>query len=79
MSSTGRAICDVAEEAWMSSTVTRAQAPRQELSGFRGRLIGPDDTDYERARAVHSATIDRRPALIARDVARAVGLPARTG
>lgn len=61
----------------MSATVTPAQAARQQLSDFRGRLIGPDDGDYEQSRAVYNAMIDRRPGLIARaanadDVARAI-------
>jgi FAD/FMN-containing dehydrogenase len=50
----------------MSTTVTPADAARQELSGFKGRLIGPADGDYEDARAVFNAMIDRRPGLIAR-------------
>jgi FAD/FMN-containing dehydrogenase len=61
----------------MSSTATPAQTARTELEGFRGRLIGPEDSDYQQARAVYNAMIDRRPALIARcadaaDVALAV-------
>src|SRR5205814_33581 len=48
------------------------------LSGFHGQLIGPRDGQYEQARSVYNAMIDKRPALIARcadreDVARAVG------
>ncbi len=35
-------------------------------SGFRGRVILPDAPDYERARRVHNAAVDRHPALIAR-------------
>jgi FAD/FMN-containing dehydrogenase len=61
----------------MSATARPAQAARQELSGFQGRLIGSDDADYEDARMVYNGMIDRRPGLIARcaypdDVARAV-------
>jgi FAD/FMN-containing dehydrogenase len=49
-----------------------------------GRLITPDDDDYDRARTVFMGTVDRRPALIVRpahdrDVARVVALARDTG
>lgn len=34
-------------------------------AGFRGRLMTPEADGYERARRVHNAAVDRRPALIA--------------
>ena len=66
----------------MSTVTTPAQAAGQELSGFRGQLIGPDDAGYDEARKVYNAMIDKRPALIARcadadDVAKVVALRPR--
>ena len=50
---------------------------REGLADFEGQLVGPDDADYDDARSVYNAFIDRRPALVARarnpqDVARAI-------
>ena len=39
----------------------------EDLSGtFKGDIIGPDHADYERARLVWNAMVDRRPGLILR-------------
>jgi hypothetical protein len=50
----------------------------------KGRVITPDDSDYDRARRVFSGAIDRRPAVIIRvantdDIARVIGMARETG
>ena len=45
-----------------------AQAIQTFRAGLRGQLIQPGDADYDAARKVYNAMIDRRPALIARCV-----------
>ena len=54
------------------------------LQTFTGRVIAPDDPDFDAARAVALGDVDRRPALIvqvadAADVARAIALARETG
>src|SRR4051794_21758565 len=68
----------------MSTVMPAAQAAREELPGFQGQLIGPDDAEYAEAAKVYNAMIDKRPALVARcatadDVARAVGFAREHG
>ena len=60
-----------------SITTTTAGTARRDLSGFEGPLVGPEDRDYDEARKIYNAMIDKRPALIARctgpsDVAKAI-------
>jgi hypothetical protein len=53
----------------MSTVTNPAEAARRELTAFNGQLIGAGDDQYDQARAVYNAMIDKRPALIARPVA----------
>ena len=46
--------------------MTTATTSVVEIDGFRGRLMGADDADYDAARAIWNGAIDRRPRLIAR-------------
>lgn len=53
--------------------------PRDLKWGVRGQVIWPDDPDYDTARSVYNAMIDKRPAVIIRpagtaDIIEAVGL-----
>ena len=50
----------------MSTTISTQQAARSELSSFGDRLIGPDDTQYDEARALFNAMIDKRPSCTGR-------------
>ncbi len=66
-----------------SSLATSASIARLQ-AGISGRLIGPDDADYDQVRTVVSGEIDLRPAAIVRvadadDVGRVIGFARETG
>src|SRR3954468_23057048 len=59
------------------TTTSPSSTAHQELTGFQGTLIGPEDSGYDEARTLFNAMIDKRAALIVRcagpdDVATAI-------
>jgi FAD/FMN-containing dehydrogenase len=53
-------------------------------AGLTGRVIGPDDPDYDQARTLFSGVFDKKPAVIVRaadaeDVGRVIGLARESG
>ena len=87
-----RGVATTRREQWLS---VRAEAVRDVTldacsplptspNDINGRVITPDDPDYDEARRVFFGTIDRRPAMIVRaadaaDVARVIALARETG
>ena len=66
-------------------TASISPIPLDQLrAGLRGRVIGPEDADYDELRTVMAGAVDLRPAAIVRvddaeDVARIVGYARATG
>jgi hypothetical protein len=50
----------------MSSTVSPIRSSLRKLAGVTGRVVTPDDPDYDATRAVFYGGIDKRPAAIVR-------------
>jgi FAD/FMN-containing dehydrogenase len=49
----------------MSTITPTSPAAALRAAGFVGRVVGPEDVDYDRARAGWNGAIDRRPAAVA--------------
>ena len=61
----------------MTATTSLADAARRDLSELNRGIVGPEDSGYDEARAVHNGMIDRHPAVVVRcasptDVARCI-------
>src|SRR5271166_2688756 len=61
----------------MTATTSLLEIARRDLADLNDRIVGPGDSGYDEARAVHNGMIDRHPALIVRcssaeDVARCI-------
>jgi FAD/FMN-containing dehydrogenase len=54
---------DGAQEVEMTAAAERTYPPA--LEGFAGRLLAPGDADYDGARRIFNALVDKRPSLIA--------------
>ena len=68
----------------MRSELSIAEAVSGLAGAFSGRLLQPEDADYDEARRVHNGMVDKRPALIAQcggtaDVGEAVNLARNLG
>src|SRR5512138_1418440 len=50
----------------MSSTISSSHSSRSRIKDVSGRVVTPDDPDYDRTRAVFYGGIDKRPAAIVR-------------
>jgi FAD/FMN-containing dehydrogenase len=64
--------------------MTTASMPTGLQSELTGRVILPDDPDYDKARTVLAGDVDRRPAMIVRvagvpDIRRVVDLARHSG
>jgi hypothetical protein len=47
------------------ATVLQRREAQELITRFRGQLVTPEDQQYDHARRVYNAMIDKRPALIA--------------